>query len=427
MTKPTRLLNRNFFLLWQGQLVSQVGTQAYIIAMAFWIKHETASATLMGLMLMVSQIPSVVLGPIAGTFADRHSRRRIIIVCDVINGLAVLALAAVVFLIPEQTEILIVCLFAITVLVSTVGAFFRPAISASIPELVPTERVAAANSMNQFSLQISTFIGQGAGGVLFRVLGAPVLFLIDGLSYLFSAFSESFITIPQVIPEKSGVLREKFHEFVRDTREGFTYIWRNRGLRFLILAASFLNFLIAPVIVLLPFFVEDFLMTTSDWYGYIMAGFGAGSIVGYLAAGAVKFSGRTRGSLTILSLILMSALVALLGSAPSRATALMITVMIGITGGFFNINVATILQLTTPSEIRGRVFAVLGTISGGLMPLAMGLTGVIADLLGQNIPLIFALGGAGCLALSIAVTMIREFREYLAFEPPPNEAQAEQA
>ncbi|MDH4156869.1 MAG: MFS transporter, partial [candidate division Zixibacteria bacterium] len=419
--------NRNFFLLWQGQLVSQVGTQAYIIAMAFWIKHETASATLMGLILMVSLIPSVVLGPIAGTFADRHSRRKIIIVCDVINGLAVLALAAVVFLIPGQTEIIVVCLFAITVLVSTVSAFFRPAISASIPELVPTEKIAAANSMNQFSLQISTFIGQGAGGVLFRVLGAPLLFLIDGLSYLFSAFSESFITIPQVIPKKSSIFREKIREFARDTREGFTYMWRNRGLRFLVLTASFLNFLIGPVVVLLPFFVEDFLQTTSDWYGYIMAGFGAGAMAGFLAAGAIKFSGRVRGALTILSLILMSALVALLGHVPNQVAALVIAVMMGMTSGFFNINVSTILQLTTPSEIRGRVFAVLGTISGGLMPLAMGLTGVIADLLGQNIPLIFALCGGGSLALTVAVTMIREFREYLAFERPSKNAEAEQA
>src|SRR5574337_513112 len=192
--KPTRLLNRDFFLLWQGQLVSQIGTQAFSVAMVFWIKHATGSATLMGLLLMLSSLPGVILGPIAGTFADRHSRRNIIIACDVLSGLAVLSLAVSMLWWPLPIELTLSWLFAASIAVSLFAAFFRPAISAAIPDLVPLDKVATANSMNQASVQVATLIGQGLGGVLYRAIGAPVLFLIDGLSYLFSALSELFIS-----------------------------------------------------------------------------------------------------------------------------------------------------------------------------------------------------------------------------------------
>ena len=94
MTKPTNLLNKNFVLLWQGQLVSLFGVQAYNIAMMFWIKHQTGSATLMGLVMMVSQIPGVVLGPVSGVFVDRYSRWKIIVGSDLIRGFVTISLAA---------------------------------------------------------------------------------------------------------------------------------------------------------------------------------------------------------------------------------------------------------------------------------------------------------------------------------------------
>jgi DHA3 family macrolide efflux protein-like MFS transporter len=266
MTRPTKLLNKNFVLLWQGQLVSLFGMQAYSIAMMFWIKHQTGSATLMGLVMMVSQIPGVLLGPISGVFVDRYSRWKIIVGSDLIRGLITMALAALVFFSPDGNNIIIVGLFTVGLISSTVAAFFNPAITAAIPELVPTEKLATANSMHAFSYQVSNFVGMGIGGVLFRIMGASMLFFIDGITYIFSAISEMFIKIPQNFPDEKADAKSNFSRMIDDIKEGFLFIWQNKGMRDLFFTATLLNFFLVPGMVLTPFFVEDYLMANSDWY-----------------------------------------------------------------------------------------------------------------------------------------------------------------
>jgi DHA3 family macrolide efflux protein-like MFS transporter len=416
MLKPEKLWNRNFFLLWQGQFVSQLGNQAFSIAMMFWIKHRTGSASLMGLLMMLVHLPIVILGPIAGTFADHYSRRKIIILCDLLAGVSVLALAMLLFIYPGRTNMILVLMFVVGLLLGAIRSFFNPAISAAIPDIVPREKVAAANSLSQSSVQISTFIGQGLGGYLFVLLGAPLLILIDGITYLFSAFSESFITIPQVLPEKSRVLKEKFSQFKRDTLEGLQIVWRNTGMRSIFFMAAVLNFFIMPIIVLLPFYVEDFLGVTPAWYGYLLAGFGFGALIGYGAAGSVKVSGKTRTVTVIFFMILLNALLASLSIVSAASLALAVWVIIGTANGFVNINIITLLQISIPSELRGRIFGLLTTLKAGLTPIALGLGGVIGDLTGRNIPLIYGTCGIILIVLSVILSLLRPFRRFLSGE-----------
>ena len=414
--RPARLFNRNFFLLWQGQFVSQIGSQAYAIAMMLWVKHETGSASLMGLLMMVSMIPFVILGPFAGTFADQFSRRKIIIFSDVLSGVPVLTLAFLMFYRPDDSELLIVCLFLVNVTLGILRSFFGPAISASIPDIVPREKVSAANSLNQSSVQISQFIGQGVGGYLFVILGAPLLFLIDGITYLFSAFSESFIRIPQKIPEKGSGWQDKFRKFKSDTMEGFRYVWGHAGIRALFFAAAFINFFAIPIVILLPFYVEDHLNATSDWYGYILAAFGLGTLIGYGIAGGAKISSHIRSKAVISALVLMSFCLPILSIMREPVFALFLMITIGALSGFFNINIYTLLQIAIPSEMRGRVFGLLITLTGGLTPISMGLSGVIADLVNQNIPLIYAVCGIITFSLTILTSFSKNFRIFLQSE-----------
>lgn len=414
---PARLLNRNFLLLWQGQAVSRLGNQAFAVAMMFWVMEKTGSASLMGLLMTFSMLPGVLLGPFGGTFADRHSRIRIIVVCDLISGIGVLALAFLMMGMPDAVDVVIPVLFTVAVLGGVIQAFFMPAIAASIPDLVAPERLAAANSLNQFSNQASLLIGQAAGGILYNTLGAPLLFLIDGLSYLFSGASEMFIRLPaRPKPPEEEKEEEKqpvFRTYLRQTGEGFRYVWQREGLRSFMLAASFLNFLIMPIMVLFPFYVSLYLRQGSEWYGFLMAGMSAGSVAGFVLAGVLKLEGAARARGILAGMLLMPSLFGALGFVRTPVLAVALVFLAGASMGLINVYLVTMIQRATPSEIRGRVMGLLGTLGGALMPVGMALGGFVGDLTGKNVPWIYAVSAAISVLLVLGFSTRRDFRDFL--------------
>jgi len=243
-----------------------------------------------------------------------------------------------------------------------------------------------------------------------------MLFLFNGISYLFSGVSESFITLPQTIPEKAHGWRAQMREFRVDILDGLRYIWSVGGLRKLVLVSTLMNFFTAPILLLLPFYVEDFLKVAVDWYGFIVAAYGVGALIGYLGAGVINTSNSSRATLMISLIMLQGIGYILLGLVRDPYTALGLSVLGGFASGYVTVNITTLLQFTTPGPIRGRVFGLLGTIAGAITPIAMGISGVIADLLDQNIPLIYVTCGAIIAGLTLLLALSKELRDYLASE-----------
>lgn len=412
--RPGPLMNRDFTLLWMGQTVSQLGNQAFSIAMVFWTMKATGSASLMGLLMTLSALPGVLLGPFGGTFADRHSRIRIAVVSDVLAGIAVVALAVVLWLRPQATSLVIALLFVVAILLGVIRAFFLPAITAAIPDLVPRERLAAANSLNQLSVQSSAFLGQAAGGVLYTLLGPPLLFLLDGLSYLFAAGCEGLIPRDQPRARETAADGHPFRHFVRETVEGFRYVWSRTGMRDFMLLASLVNFLSMPIVVLFPFYVDLYLKAGAQWYGFLTAAISIGTVAGFILAGTLKLQGPARARGILAAMILYPTFFSALAVVRTPAVALVVVFLGGMTVGLINVYLATMIQGSTPTELRGRVMGLLGTLSGGLVPLGMALGGVVGDLTGKNVPLVVLL----CCGLALATTLLlgfrRECREFLA-------------
>jgi MFS family permease len=443
-SRPKRLFNFNFGLLLQGQTVSQTGNYFFYIAMVLWIKEATGSASLVGLLMMVSSLPGLILGPIGGTFSDRHSRKKIIIFTDAIHGLLIIALAALLYMTPNATEAILVALFATAALGAVLNAFFAPAITAAIPDLVPNDRIAGANAVMQAGLQVSMFIGQALGGVLYRFVGAAMIFFLNGVTFVFSAVSETFVSIPQKLPNRvrrndreldspaagadSGGDRPLLpvdplspdvgglRTFTEATLDGLRYIWHRPGMRELVLGAALLGFFTVPVVVLMPFFVEDVLNVGPEWYGFVLAMFGAGTLLGSVAAGGIRVSGAKRTNLLGAVLVLNATAYLSLGLVGSVRSAAAIAVLAGCTGGFVTIIIATIVQATTASEMRGRAVSLVATLSGSLAPIAMGLSGVVADLTGQNIRAVYVFCGITMIILSLFLIANRNLRGLVAYD-----------
>ncbi len=406
---PQKLFNKDFILLFQGQMVSQLGGSLYVVGIIFWLKQSTSSATLMGLIYMVGMIPGVLLGPLGGTVVDRYSRKKIIVFADIIKGGLMLSMAVVMLWMPQATELIIILLFITTFFNGSLAAFFQPAVSATIPDLVPTNRLEGANGLLQSSVQIAFLVGQCFGGLLFVVLGAPVLLLINGISYLLSAFSEAFITIPQkkAIPKENW--RATVSSFKTETAEGFHYIRVKPGLLDLFVMQGVTTFFIAPLGVLLPFFVEDTLHSTPKWYGFLMAGLAFGVTLGSVVSAVIKIAPVKKGKLIGSALIFYSLCLIGVGYSQTVVTALLVLMVMGVCSGLMYVLVNSVIQRSTPGEIRGRVFGLLTTATLALTPISMGLAGIVADLVNHNITLIYT----GCGICTLIATLMLLLREGL--------------
>ncbi|MEW6490633.1 MAG: MFS transporter [Thermodesulfobacteriota bacterium] len=412
------LWSRNFFLLWQGQTVSLAGSSLSAVAFSLWIVDATGSAATLGAILMVGSLTGLVLSPAAGAIADRYSRVGILVACDVALGVFALALAGVVAGYARHPGMALAALFLLQAGNSAANAFFATSARAITPDLVPFSQVPAANAVTMASLQMAGLLGKGLGGLAYRILGAPLLFALDGLTFFVSAGTEALMRVPRTPAGPPRGWRARLAETAADTRTGFAYVWRHRGLRTATLVNASAAFFLDPLIVLLPFLVKDerFLGASGDWYGYLLSAFGVGILGGYTLAAVLPSRLRRRGAWITGALAAGGLGFAALGLTGRPGVALALMAGNGIFLGLFGNHVVSLVQTQVSPALRARTLAVFQTLALCLSPLAVGLAGVSADLLRGRVDVVFTTCGACACCVALGSLLWKDYRDFLAGE-----------
>ena len=361
----------------------------------------------MGLVLMTSSIPGVVIGPLAGAFVDRHSRKAIIVGADIARGVAV-AVLTITIIATDSTELTIAALFVVAVVNGVAAAVFNPAVGAAIPDLVPPTAVRSANSLNQMSVQGASFLGLAAGGTLYALFGPVFLFAADAISFLLSGFSELFIYLPH---KKSTESRMGLASYFEDIQDGWRFVAERRGMLIFIVETAAINLLFMPIYVLLPFFTTEVLGKGSEWYGFVLAGMSIGSMVGLITVAWFRYAERP--SFVALNLVGVAVLMLLLGAVKNAYALVAVMVGLGFLTAQINILVFTFLQMRTPKELRGRVLALVMALAGLAVPIGLGAGAVVVELTGRHVIETYFLLGSVALAVTVAGASSRSLRAFL--------------
>lgn len=403
-------INRDYGLLFWGRLVSQVGDGILYFALTWLVLDITGSGAALGTLLFVSSIPGVLLAPFSGVLADLWDRKTIVVSMDIARGLISLGMAWVF----HAGLLSLPILYVGTTISALCGVLFGPAISATIPGLVKKEELVKANALNNFSRSATMIIGPVIGALLLGTTGYLGVFVINGVSFLLSAFSEMFIRFPQVERvDNGGPKQSGGKQFVTSLKEGFIYIWSNAGLRTLILFAVALNFLGAPMGgVLFPYVGKEILRMEAQHFGIAQSALPVGFLVGTLAIGFLteRFAKDRLLTVGIMAQGVIGSIMGFLALPLIHESLNQLTMLIALATpmfliGLFNILVnvpfQVMLQETVPDHYRGRVYGLLDSMVQMLVPISMALAGVLVDQISPFYILLFS----GLVTSLLAVAM----------------------
>jgi predicted MFS family arabinose efflux permease len=365
--------NRAFGLLWTGQLLSGTGNWLLVVAVPVYVLHLTGSARDAGLAFVAEVLPVLLIGPVAGVFADRWSHRATMITVDVLRAGCVAAMILVSH--RGQVPVLLALLF----LENLLGAFFDPAHSALLPAITGRgPDLSSANAWYSVSGGIVRLAGAPAGGALYLLAGFPLVAAIDAASYLASAVflaampSESAPADPREQPGR---------RFIDELRSGVAALLADRVLRVLLgVSALFLLGNGALTALLVPYVVSR-LHDGAAVVGVLFSVLGAGYLGSAYLGRKAADSPRLRRAVTALLAAATAAFAGFFGWHQS-AGCLVFIGFIGLTGGAFLMVRGVLVERRAAAGAVGRVSSVCSTVEMAATLAGAGLASALVTPLG---------------------------------------------
>ena len=383
--------NRNFSLLWVGQLVSFFGDRVHQVALGVLVLQR-ATPLDVGIVFAATALPNVFLGPLAGALVDRWDRRTTMIACDLVR-------AGLVLLVPLLINVHIALVYLVALAVATVGLLFRPAKTAIVPLIVDEDRLVTANSASSVNETLADLIGYPVAAAIVAGLAGLIgaAFVLDSATYLVSA-----ILIWGMVVPREELPTEPFsvQAIWREMAEGWRFLTHKAELLANTVVSTVAQLAFGAEIVCSLIYAKDVLnqsfLPFPENYGWLMASLGLGSVVGGVAIGWFA-PHAPKGPMTIAGFIGLGLAMVGAGMTRSPQVAIGLFFAIGVANMLYLVPTITLFQELTPQRLFGRVVSSRQALTFGAMAISMGVAGYLAGVWGAATVLML---GGGLIALA---------------------------
>lgn len=361
---------RNFRVLWIGETVSVLGDQFYFVALPWLALQLSDSGLALGSVLMAAAIPRAALMLAGGVASDRFTSRTVMLASNIARCLIVSVMTALVY--AHATRMW--HLYALAAAFGTFDAFFYPAYISVLPSLLEPAQLAAGNSLMQGSVQLTGLIGPATAGAVIVTAGLAAAFGVDAASFVVSITTLALITTAGAV-----TANQQRTTLLASMREGIAYAAEHPMIRPLLVAYAAMNlFLTGPFIIGAPLLAK-LRFGGATALGLLYSSFGAGALVGTVAAGHDHHERRlgpllvtvySAAGLTMIALALVWRMWISAG----------MLLLLGVIVGYSNIQMLAFLQRQTEPDKMGRVMSLIMLCAHGLLPLSYIAAGAVSKI-----------------------------------------------
>lgn len=337
------LRHRSFARVWVAQAVSNLGDWTYSLAVAATLAAKTKDPRVLAFLLIAQAAPAALFGMILSPVVDRHSRKMLMVGADVVRAIAILSLMIGGSPSPGHIYLVAACL-------GLCGALFQPSLQASVPNLVPEDRLVAANSLISSTFHIAIVVGPALGGFLVAQFGQQPVFAMNAASFVISALLIAGVRIPR--PR----VKKELGSPVRALFEGMRYAAMTPLVRGVIIVTVLIMLAASTKAPLESLFVLQTLSLGTQALGLVAGTWGVGMLLGSVAAPALTRRWPREG-LFALSIATAGTAVLVASRAGGLSTVLLAWLIAGMANSVGNVSYSSLLQERTPDGLRGRVFA----------------------------------------------------------------------
>jgi DHA3 family macrolide efflux protein-like MFS transporter len=371
---------KNFLILTSGRVISEFGSSICRFGLSLYVLDLSHSPRTFAWFLNCSIIMGILVSLFAGSYIDRHNKKTLIIVTDVLSGLLSLAFIPLFSAIPGNIPVLLVYSSVIAILQS----IYTLALTATIPEVVGPEKTGAANSLARTITTMVGVLGPISGALLYKGLGIKMVLYLDGVSFLVSGVSEIFLSFDD--QPLSGQQTIGIKNYLQDIKLAMEYFRVERLLRFFLAIAVLISFVFTGLInLVLPYINYQVLKVSELQLSFILGGLAVGEILGAIYVATRKSVTGLLGKIfffmqleaAFILLWIFPRIIVFTDSTKWISTAIF-TILLIITGALGTVQLIPLLtyfQLQIPEAIRARVLGITQAVLMLVTPLGISLYG----------------------------------------------------